>query len=206
MRFGATAGPNSNGVNGNGNFQTYEILPPGEIGSNRKYKLQVATDGVNFIDAHEPYLTVNTDMVKNIPGYTVYTDKHIRDVYVRYIDLETNEELLDTKKYKAYDSFKTDYFGIGPETIDGYQLVESPILGSTVAEQKEIIYRYKKVGNYNIVNSRSDLSKLIEEVKKVREEEVYIYALKPKKDALDKSIEDAELILGRKDSRTLSSP
>lgn len=102
MRFSAIAYTNHNGVMGDGNTQTIEILPPGRIGPNKRYKIQVAIDGKNFVDTPYVYMTLETEMVKELHDYHNYTKDDVKLAKVKYIDKDTKKEIAKTEEIKCY--------------------------------------------------------------------------------------------------------
>lgn len=151
MRFSAIAYTNKNGVMGNGNTQIVEVLPPGRIGPNKRYKIQVAIDGKNFIDTPYVYMTLETDGVKELHDYHVYSKEQVKHAEVRYIDEQTKKEIAKTEYIKCYDYFKTWELGSEAKIIQGYKLVKKPDMEKTYEQQPIVEYEYRKLADEEIL-------------------------------------------------------
>ena len=55
------------------------------------YTIQVALDGVNFIDAVTVKLTVDNKEIQNEYGFESTTKTDIKDVVVKHVDLKGNK-------------------------------------------------------------------------------------------------------------------
>lgn len=153
MRFSAIAYTNHNGVMGDGNTQTIEILPPGRIGPNKRYKIQVAIDGKNFVDTPYVYMTLETEMVKELHDYHNYTKDDVKLAKVKYIDKDTKKEIAKTEEIKCYSYFKTLELLSEAKDISGYKLVKKPDMEKTYEEQPIVYYEYEKVSKEAILDA-----------------------------------------------------
>ena len=86
------------------------------------YTLQVALDGVNFIDAVTVKLTVDNEEIQNEYGFESTTKANMRDVVVKHID-ENGNTLAEDDIYKGYSISMVSGLGIAPKDIPGYELV-----------------------------------------------------------------------------------
>lgn len=152
MRFSAIAYTNGNGVMGDGNTQTIEVLPPGRIGPNKRYKLQVAIDGKNFIDSPYVYMTLDTEMVKDLYDYHDSSKEQLKVATVKYIDQETKKEIAKTEEIKCYSYFKTWELLSEAKEIPGYKLVKKPDMEKTYEEQPIVYYEYEKLPAEEVLN------------------------------------------------------
>ncbi len=152
MRFSAIAYTNGNGVMGDGNTQTIEVLPPGRIGPNKRYKLQVAIDGKNFIDSPYVYMTLDTEMVKDLYDYHDSSKEQLKVAKVKYIDQETKKEIAKTEEIKCYSYFKTWELLSEAKEIPGYKLVKKPDMEKTYEEQPIVYYEYEKLPAEEVLN------------------------------------------------------
>lgn len=112
------------------------------------YTIQVAIDGVNFIDALTVKLTVDNEGVMNETGFTPCGVEDIRNVVVRYIEEGTGKELAEADVYKGYSVTMIAGLGVAPKQIDGYELVKSPEIDEEndfVLDGREYTYEYRKV-------------------------------------------------------------
>lgn len=112
------------------------------------YTIQVAIDGVNFIDALTVKLTVDNESVMNETGFTPCGVENIRNVVVRYVEEGTGKELAEADVYKGYMVTMVAGLGIAPKEIEGYELVKSPEIDEEndfVLEGREYTYEYRKV-------------------------------------------------------------
>lgn len=124
------------------------MLPPRLVGPNMTYTIQVAIDGVNFIDALTVKLTVDNEGVMNETGFTPCGVEDIRNVVVRYVEEGTGKELAEADVYKGYLVTMIAGLGIAPKQIEGYELVKSPEIDEEndfVLEGREYTYEYRKV-------------------------------------------------------------
>lgn len=112
------------------------------------YTIQVAIDGVNFIDALTVKLTVDNEGVMNETGFTSCGVEDIRNVVVRYVEEGTGTELAEADVYKGYMVTMIVGLGIAPKEIEGYELVKSPEIDEEndfVLEGREYTYEYRKI-------------------------------------------------------------
>lgn len=112
------------------------------------YTIQVAIDGVNFIDALTVKLTVDNEGVMNETGFTPCGVEDIRNVVVRYVEEGTGKELAEADVYKGYMVTMVAGLGIAPKVIEDYELVKSPEIDEEndfVLEGREYTYEYRKV-------------------------------------------------------------
>lgn len=112
------------------------------------YTIQVAIDGVNFIDALTVKLTVDNEGVMNETGFTPCGVEDIRNVVVRYVEEGTGKELAEADVYKGYMVTMVAGLGIAPKAIEDYELVKSPEIDEEndfVLEGREYTYEYRKV-------------------------------------------------------------
>ncbi len=112
------------------------------------YTIQVAIDGVNFIDALTVKLTVDNESVMNETGFTPCGVENIRNVVVRYVEEGTGKELAEADVYKGYMVTMVSGLGIAPKEIEDYELVKSPEIDEEndfVLEGREYTYEYRKV-------------------------------------------------------------
>lgn len=112
------------------------------------YTIQVAIDGVNFIDALTVKLTVDNEGVMNETGFTPCGVEDIRNVVVRYVEEGTGKELAEADVYKGYMVTMVAGLGIAPKEIEDYELVKSPEIDKEndfVLEGREYTYEYRKV-------------------------------------------------------------
>lgn len=112
------------------------------------YTIQVAIDGVNFIDALTVKLTVDNEGVMNETGFTPCGVEDIRNVVVRYVEEGTGKELAEADVYKGYMVTMVAGLGIAPKEIEDYELVKSPEIDEEndfVLEGREYTYEYRKV-------------------------------------------------------------
>lgn len=112
------------------------------------YTIQVAIDGVNFIDALTVKLTVDNESVMNETGFTPCGVENIRNVVVRYVEEGTGKELAEADVYKGYMVTMVAGLGIAPKEIEDYELVKSPEIDEEndfVLEGREYTYEYRKV-------------------------------------------------------------
>lgn len=144
MRFSAVAYTNGNGVMGSDVTEIVELLPPGRIGPNKKYKIEVALDGKNFIDSPSVYMTLDTSQVEDLYDFHSYTADDVKLAKIKYIDQDTKKEIAPSEEIKCYDYFK--YSDIRPvaKNIPGYKLVKSPNSDKTYAETPTVYYEYVK--------------------------------------------------------------
>ena len=173
MRFSAIAYTNGNGVMGDGNTQTIEVLPPGRIGPNKRYKLQVAIDGKNFIDSPYVYMTLDTEMVKDLYDYHDSSKEQLKIAQVKYIDQKTKKEIAKTEEIKCYSYFKTWELLSEAKEIPGYKLVKKPDMEKTYAEQPIVYYEYEKLSSETETPTEPEtpVEKLTVEVKAAKAEE-----------------------------------
>ena len=112
------------------------------------YTIQVAIDGVNFIDALTVKLTVDNEGVMNETGFTPCGVENIRNVVVRYVEEGTGKELAEADVYKGYMVTMVAGLGIAPKVIEDYELVKSPEIDEEndfVLEGREYTYEYRKI-------------------------------------------------------------
>lgn len=112
------------------------------------YTIQVAIDGVNFIDALTVKLTVDNESVMNETGFTPCGVENIRNVVVRYVEEGTGKELAEADVYKGYMVTMVSGLGIAPKEIEDYELVKSPEIDEEndfVLEGREYTYEYRKI-------------------------------------------------------------
>ena len=112
------------------------------------YTIQVAIDGVNFIDALTVKLTVDNEGVMNETGFTPCGVEDIRNVVVRYVEEGTGKELAEADVYKGYMVTMVAGLGIAPKEIENYELVKSPEIDEDndfVLEGREYTYEYRKI-------------------------------------------------------------
>ena len=110
------------------------------------YTIQVAIDGVNFIDALTVKLTVDNEGVMNETGFTPCGVEDIRNVVVRYVEEGTGKELAEADVYKGYMVTMVAGLGIAPKEIENYELVKSPEIDEDndfVLEGREYTYEYR---------------------------------------------------------------
>ena len=144
-RFVAIDGINKNGVIGDGNSQFVEILPPRYAGTNKTYKIQVALDGVHFLDAPTVELTVDNSAVKGQEDEWVDCGKEdIVNIKAKYIDQKTGKEIAEADNYEGYPISMYRQFDIGAKEIPGYKLVKGP----NMDEYKDLFYRDKPVSEF----------------------------------------------------------
>ena len=144
-RFVAIDGINKNGVIGDGNSQFVEILPPRYAGTNKTYKIQVALDGVHFLDAPTVELTVDNSAVKGQEDEWVDCGKEdIVNIKAKYIDQKTGKEIAEADNYEGYPISMYRQFDIGAKEIPGYKLVKGP----NMDEYKDLFYRNKPVSEF----------------------------------------------------------
>lgn len=141
-RFIAIAGPNRNGVFGDGNSQLIELLPPRYAGTNKTYRIQVALDGKNFIEEPCVTLKVNNEGISGEYEFRDCTSANFKYVTVKYVD-ESGKELADKDVYKGYCISMPESFGIAPKQIAGYKLIKEPELDEWVEEGRTYSYVYR---------------------------------------------------------------
>ena len=88
------------------------------------------------------------------PKEVIYKYKYKTKVIVKYIDVETNEEItyFDEETEKLVDTgeeiigYEGDEYETRQKTIPGYDLVEEPdeIEGKMTKEEKEVVYKYRR--------------------------------------------------------------
>ncbi|MGN1166535.1 MAG: Ig-like domain-containing protein [Lachnospiraceae bacterium] len=145
IRFVAIAGTNKNGVFGDGNTQLIEVLPPRYVGPDMTYTLQVAIDGVNFIEVPNVTLTVRNSGLTDDSEFVSCGEEDIKTVTVKYEEEGTGKELVPADEYKGYSVSMLRGFDIAAKEIEGYELVSEPEIGENefVGDGKTFIYVYK---------------------------------------------------------------
>lgn len=154
-RFLATAGMNANGVVGDGNSQFIEVMPPKYAGTNKTYTIQVALDGVNFLEEPSVTLTVNNSELKGESSdYVECNPETYKYVTVKHVEEGTGKELAAADVYTGYAITAVQQFvpEFAPKDIPGYTLVKSPTFGDDVdwnwyfvGEGQEFAYEYRAV-------------------------------------------------------------
>lgn len=144
-RFVGIDGVNKNGVIGDGNSQFVEILPPRYAGTNKTYTIQVALDGVHFLDSPTVTLTVDNSQVKGQEDEWVECGKDdIINITAKYIDQKTGKEIVQSDVYQGYSISMYRQFDIGAKDIEGYKLVKAP----NMDEYKDLFYRDKPTSEF----------------------------------------------------------
>ncbi len=144
-RFVGIDGVNKNGAIGDGNSQFVEILPPRYAGTNKTYTIQVALDGVHFLDSPTVTLTVNNEQVKGQEEEWVECGKDdIVNITAKYIDQKTGKEIAESDVYQGYEISMYRQFDIGAKEIEGYKLVKA----LDMDEYKDLFYRDKPTSEF----------------------------------------------------------
>ncbi len=112
------------------------------------YTIQVALDGVHFIDAVTVKLTVDNEEIQNETGFEQCGEHNISTVTVGHID-ENGKKLAEDDIYKAYPISMVQGLGIIEKEIEGYRVVgikESIDWDNDfVGEGRSYHYIYKKI-------------------------------------------------------------
>lgn len=112
------------------------------------YTIQVAIDGVNFIDALTVKLTVDNESIQSETGFEQCGEHNIQNVVVRHVEQGTGRELAEADVYKGYIVSMVQGLGIVPKQIEGYEVVKEPEYDKDndyVLFGREYTYEYKKV-------------------------------------------------------------
>ena len=90
------------------------------------YKLQVALDGVHFLE--DPFVTlkVNNEDIQDETDFTQCNKEDLIDLTEKFVDAETGEEIAPAEVNKAYIISMYNQFDIGPKAIEGYEYVSGP--------------------------------------------------------------------------------
>lgn len=132
---------------GDGNVQSIEILPARYAGTNKTYKIQVALDGVNFIEEPFATLTVQNEGIRDEHDFTNCGKEDIREVVVKHVEAGTGVELAETEVYYGYSVSMVRQFDIKEKTIAGYKVVNKPHIdldGDYVNDGRTYIFEYVK--------------------------------------------------------------
>lgn len=152
FRFVSVTGPNANGVVGDGNSQFIEVLPPRYAGTNKTYKIQVALDGVNFMEEPAVTLKVNNEGIRGEEGFTECGKENILQIQAKYIDEETGKEIAAADVYEGYSISMWNQFDIKAKQIEGYESVSgddfSEYVGYFYAEKPKdtFTFKYRRAG------------------------------------------------------------
>lgn len=130
------------------------------------YKLQVALDGVHFLE--DPFVTlkVNNEDIQDETDFTQCNKEDLIDLTEKFVDAETGKEIAPAEVNKAYIISMYNQFDIGPKKIEGYEYVSGPdmkgykdlFIKDTEGKDKlgldgkpgrddEFVFKYKKVTN-----------------------------------------------------------
>lgn len=107
-------------------MQNIEILPPRYCGTNKTYKLQVALDGVHFIEEPFVTLTVKNDGIRDEAEFISCGKKDIEKVVVKHVEQGTGKELAAADEFLGYYVSMVQQYPIQPKEIPGYQVVKEP--------------------------------------------------------------------------------
>lgn len=118
------------------------------------YTIQVALDGVHFVDAVTVKLNVDNEDIQNETGFKKCSKDNLTEVVVSHID-ENGKAIAENDTYKAYPSTLIQDLGIESKKIEGYyvfKIQESVNWDSDeVGEGKTYHYVYRKINDTPIV-------------------------------------------------------
>ena len=98
------------------------MLPPRLVGPNMSYTIQVALDGVHFIDVTTVKLTVDNREIQTESGFEPCGPDDIKDVIVKHVD-EAGNQIAENDVYKGYPVSMVQGLGIAPKNIPGYEVI-----------------------------------------------------------------------------------
>ena len=115
------------------------MLPPRQVGPNMSYTLQVALDGVNFIDVVTVKLNVDNEEIQTEDGFKQTGIDNIRNVVVKHVD-ENGTKIAEDDIYRGYTISMIQGLGIKPKDIPKYELIG---MKENVDWDNDIVYNGK---------------------------------------------------------------
>ena len=104
------------------------------------YTIQVALDGVNFVDAVTVKLNVDNEEIQTEDGFKQTGVDNIREVVVKHVD-ESGKQIAEDDIYRGYSISMIQGLGIKPKEIPNYELIG---MKENVDWDNDIVYNGKK--------------------------------------------------------------
>lgn len=125
-----------------------EVLPPRQVGPNMSYTIQVALDGVNFIDVVTVKLNIDNKDIQTEDGFKYTGIDDIRNVVVKHVD-EHGKQIAEDDIYRGYSISMIRGLGITPKDIPNYELIgmkeNVDWENAVIYNGKTYTYEYRKV-------------------------------------------------------------
>lgn len=102
------------------------MLPPRLAGTNKTYTIQVALDGVNFLETPSVKLTVKNEGIKGETEWVECNKEDLITLTAKYIDKATGKEIAPAYVNKGYRISEYKTYDIKAKEIEGYKLVSGP--------------------------------------------------------------------------------
>ncbi len=122
------------GIDGDGNYQTMEIIGPGNLIGDHTFTYKVAVDGKNYDDKVTVSVTIPASGKTDSGKFDL--DKQETTLKINYVDEDGNKIKEPTTK-RSYSFFEECAAGIYPDLIENYKPVKI-VRKSDVSDRKEI--------------------------------------------------------------------
>ena len=122
------------GIDGDGNYQTMEIIGPGSLIGDHTFTYKVAVDGKNYDDNVVVRAKILASGKTDAGKFDL--DKQETTLKINYVDKDGNKIKEPTTK-RSYSFFEECAAGIYPDLIENYKPVKI-VRKSDVSDRKEI--------------------------------------------------------------------
>ena len=109
--------------------------------------MQVALDGVHYIEEPFVTLTVKNDGITDEYGFVSCGKEDMRKVVVKHVEAGTGTQITESEVFYGYSVSMVQQFNIAAKEIDGYKVVKSPVINKDqdfVEAGRTYIFEYVK--------------------------------------------------------------